>query len=134
MRQQMAFLAPAEPETFAQKVFPVWTVLSPEEAWYGFPLLREGYVKIAEDSKVECTEPEAERQPSPSFLDQARTFVAQHLPVLEGPDWWGAAPACTPIRPTTTSSSTGPRWRGGFSSPAVAAATDLNSAAPLDRL
>ncbi len=82
-RQQMAFLAPAKPEEFAQKVFPVWTVLSPEAAWYGFPLLREGYVKIAEDSKVECAEPEADRQPSPGFFDQARAFVAQRLPALE---------------------------------------------------
>ena len=51
-----------------------------------------------------------------------------------GPTWWGGAPACTPIRPTTTSSSTGPRRRGGFSSLAVAAATALNSAAPLGQL
>ena len=82
-RQQMAFLVPANPEKFAQKVFPVWTALSPQAAWYGFPLLREGYVKIAEDSKVERVEPEADRQPSPSFLDQARAFVAQRLPALE---------------------------------------------------
>ena len=82
-RQQMAFLTPVEPEAFAQKVFPVWTALSPEAAWYGFPLLREGYVKIAEDSKVERVEPEADRQPSPDFLDQARAFVAQRLPALE---------------------------------------------------
>lgn len=83
-RQQMAFLVPAEPEKFAQKVFPVWTALSSQAAWYGFPLLREGYVKIAEDSKVECAEPEADREPSPGFLDQARAFVAQRLPALEG--------------------------------------------------
>ena len=83
-RQQMAFFAPANPEMFAQKVFPVWTALSPQAAWYGFPLLREGYVKIAEDSKVERSEPEADRQPSPDFLDQARAFVAQRLPALEG--------------------------------------------------
>ena len=56
-RQQMAFFAPANPEMFAQKVFPVWAMLSSEAAWYGFPLLREGYVKIAEDSKVERVEP-----------------------------------------------------------------------------
>ncbi|MDE2809855.1 MAG: FAD-dependent oxidoreductase, partial [Gemmatimonadota bacterium] len=83
-RQQMAFLVPIEPEAFAQKVFPVWTMLSSQAAWYGFPLLREGYVKIAEDSKVERAEPEADRQPSPGFLDQARAFVAQRLPALEG--------------------------------------------------
>ena len=83
-RQQMAFLVPVEPEKFVQKVFPVWTALSSEAAWYGFPLLREGYVKIAEDSKVERAEPEADREPSPDFLDQARAFVAQRLPALEG--------------------------------------------------
>ena len=33
---------------------------------------------------VECADPEADRQPSPGFLDQARTFVAQRLPALEG--------------------------------------------------
>ena len=83
-RQQMAFFAPANPEMFAQKVFPVWTALSPQATWYGFPLLREGYVKIAEDNKVERAEPEADRQPSPDFLDQARAFVALRLPDLEG--------------------------------------------------
>ncbi|MYF91065.1 MAG: FAD-dependent oxidoreductase [Gemmatimonadetes bacterium] len=83
-RQQMAFFAPANPEKFAQKVFPVWAMLNSEAAWYGFPLLREGYVKIAEDSKVERAEPEADREPSPDFLDQARDFVAQRLPALEG--------------------------------------------------
>ena len=83
-RQQMAFLVPVEPEAFAQKVFPVWTMLSTQAAWYGFPLLREGYVKIAEDSKVERAEPEADLEPSPDFLDQARAFVAQRLPALEG--------------------------------------------------
>ena len=83
-RQQMAFLVPIDPEKFAQKVFPVWTALSSQAAWYGFPLLREGYVKIAEDSKVERAEPEADREPSPDFLDQARVFVTQRLPALEG--------------------------------------------------
>ena len=33
---------------------------------------------------VECADPEADRQPSPGFLDQARAFVAQRLPALEG--------------------------------------------------
>ena len=83
-RQQMAFLVPVEPEKFAQKVFPVWTALSSQAAWYGFPLLREGYVKIAEDSKVERAAPEADREPSPDFLEQTRAFVAQRLPALEG--------------------------------------------------
>ncbi len=83
-RQQMAFLVPVEPEKFAQKVFPVWTMLSTQAAWYGFPLLREGYVKIAEDSKVERAAPEADREPSPDFLDQARAFVAERLPALKG--------------------------------------------------
>ena len=67
-----------------RRCFPCGRSLSPQAAWYGFPLLREGYVKIAEDSKVERAEPEADREPSPDFLDQARAFVAQRLPALEG--------------------------------------------------
>ncbi|NKB67591.1 MAG: FAD-dependent oxidoreductase [Candidatus Latescibacteria bacterium] len=83
-RQQMAFFAPAEPQRFAAPDFPVWTALGPREAWYGFPLLQEGYVKIAEDSKLENAQPEADREPSSEFLDQARAFVSRRLPGLQG--------------------------------------------------
>ena len=83
-RQQMAFFIPTRPQVFEQAAFPVWTVLSAQSAWYGFPLLREGYVKIAEDSKLERAEPEADRGASRDFLDQARAFVAQCLPALQG--------------------------------------------------
>ena len=52
-RQQMAFFAPQDPSPFERGRFPVWTSLSPGNLWYGFPLLHEGYVKVAEDSKVD---------------------------------------------------------------------------------
>ena len=60
-RQQMAFFVPEDVERFRRDRFPVWSIVSPGEPWYGFPILHEGYVKLAEDRKVEDTTVEVER-------------------------------------------------------------------------
>ena len=81
-RQQMAFFAPADPEPFTLGTFPIWSVLSADEAWYGFPLLQEGYVKIADDLKVEEADPDVDRDPTEKFLDAVQRFVADRIPAL----------------------------------------------------
>jgi len=81
-RQQMAFFKPADPTPFAAETFPVWSVLSPEEDWYGFPFLPEGLVKIADDIKGPAVDPDVDRDPTPDFLAKARRFIQERIPVL----------------------------------------------------
>ena len=81
-RQQMAFFKPRDAAPFERGRFPVWSILSPGELWYGFPFLHEGYVKVAEDSKVVDTTVDVERTPTDAFLNWAREFVADRIPGL----------------------------------------------------
>ena len=81
-RQQMAFFAPKDVARFERERFPVWSIPSPGELWYGFPLLDEGFVKVAEDSKVDDSTVDVEREPTESFLDSAREFVVARIPEL----------------------------------------------------
>jgi glycine/D-amino acid oxidase-like deaminating enzyme len=81
-RNQMAFFVPADPQRFAADIFPVWTVSSARQAWYGFPLLPEGYVKVADDLKVELADPDVDRNPTDAFMESVRQFVAERIPAL----------------------------------------------------
>jgi len=81
-RQQMAFFVPRDPAAFRREVFPVWSVLAPDDCWYGFPLLDEGYVKVAGDNRAHEADPESHREPTDEFLTQAREFVADRIPAL----------------------------------------------------
>lgn len=81
-RQQMAFFAPDDPAPFERSRFPVWSILSPGNLWYGFPYLHEGFVKVAEDSKLDDAEVDVSRDPTPEFLTWAREFVARRIPGL----------------------------------------------------
>ena len=85
----MAFFAPHDPDEFRGEVFPVWSVLTPGNAWYGFPLLDEGYVKVAEDNKVLDADPDSDREPTEQFLSAAREFVADRIPALTEADLVG---------------------------------------------
>jgi glycine/D-amino acid oxidase-like deaminating enzyme len=84
-RQQMAFFMPKDPAPFERGRFPVWSILAPGDRWYGFPFLHEGFVKVAEDSKLVDTTVDIERTPTEAFLDWAREFVAERIPgLIEG--------------------------------------------------
>ena len=85
----MAFFHPKDPAPFERGRFPVWSILSPGNLWYGFPYLHEGLVKVAEDSKVDDTTVEVSREPTPEFLDWAREFVAARIPALDGAELAG---------------------------------------------
>lgn len=80
--QQMAFFAPPEAAPFAPGPMPVWGVNVEEEGWYGHPLYREGWVKVANDLRGEVVDPDVAREVTPDFLEAAREFVARRIPVL----------------------------------------------------
>lgn len=81
-RQQMAFFRTENPETFARERFPIWAISSTDEAWYGFPQLQEGYLKVADDLKLDEADPDVEREPTDDFMRRVRQFVAKRLPAL----------------------------------------------------
>ena len=80
--QQMAFFKPTDPTPYAAATFPVWTLPTAEEHWYGFPYLPEGLVKIAGDRKGPTVDPDTDRDPTPDFLTAARNFVEERIPSL----------------------------------------------------
>jgi glycine/D-amino acid oxidase-like deaminating enzyme len=81
-RQEMAFFEPIEGGFFTDGSMPVWAVNPETEGWYGHPLQREGWVKVANDLRGEIADPDSPRIPSAEFLDAARDFVARRMPRL----------------------------------------------------
>lgn len=81
-RQEMVFFEPPSPGLFAPGVMPVWSVNPETEGWYGHPLQREGWVKVANDLRGEVVDPDAPRTASAAFLEAAREFVAKRIPQL----------------------------------------------------
>lgn len=80
--QEMAFFEPVDRATFAPGTMPVWGINPEEDGWYGHPLQREGWVKVANDLLGPAAEPDDDRQASPSFVEAAREFVARRIPAL----------------------------------------------------
>ncbi len=88
-RNQMAFFVPRDPELFSRQNLPVWSVNTGKEAWYGFPMLLEGYVKVADDLKVDETHPEVERTNTRRFLEMVSRFIEERMPGLRGAEMVG---------------------------------------------
>ena len=129
-RQQMLLIEPPDPRAFSGDRFPVWMIDEDGEGWYGFPLLRGGYAKVARDRLGETVDPDVERAGTEEFCPRRprfRTPAASGAGRRSGPS--RAAPVSTPTRRTTTSWWTACRGRSGYSSPVAAAATASSSAA-----
>ena len=104
-RQQMAFFAPRDPAPFERARFPVWALRSPGNLWYGFPYLHEGFVKVAEDSKVDDATVEVSRERPGSFwTGRARSWRGAYRP-WRTRRWRADVPASTPTWPTPRTSS-----------------------------
>ncbi len=88
-RNQMAFFVPRDRELFSRRNLPVWSVNTGEEAWYGFPMLVEGYVKVADDLKVDETHPDVERTNTGRFLEMVSRFIQERMPGLHGAEMVG---------------------------------------------
>ena len=80
--QEMLFLEPAEPARFASGVMPVWGVDPDGEAWYGFPLLREGYVKVSKEPLGDPVDPDVDRAGTEQFAEQALAFLRERIPEI----------------------------------------------------
>jgi len=86
--QQMILVDSTNLSSFVHERLPVWSmnsIASNDELiseWYGFPLLREGYIKIANDSRGQIIDPDANRSPNQDFLTKATTFMHERFPLL----------------------------------------------------
>ena len=81
-RQEMLLIEPREREAFAHGVFPVWNFDPDGDGWYGFPLLREGCVKIAKDRPGEIVDPDVDRGGTEGFFDEAMAFLRARIPEM----------------------------------------------------
>ena len=81
-RQQMLLIEPREPRVFAHGAFPVWNFDPDGDGWYGFPLLREGWVKIAKDRPGEIVDPDVDRAGTRDFFLEAMAFLRDRIPEM----------------------------------------------------
>jgi glycine/D-amino acid oxidase-like deaminating enzyme len=80
--QQMAFFEPIDPAPFVPGTMPVWSIDVQDEGWYGHPLKKEGWLKVANDLLGAVVDADVPRVVTPTFLDEARAFVARRIPAL----------------------------------------------------
>jgi len=81
-RQEMVFIEPKDPDWLAACALPVWSVNPEVDGWYGHPLQREGWMKIANDLRGDTVDPDDARPVSPVFVEAVRDFVAARIPEL----------------------------------------------------
>lgn len=60
----------------------VWSIEVASGQWYGFPLLRSGYVKVADDPTREQIDPDVDRGGTPEFARRAMGFLRERVPDL----------------------------------------------------
>lgn len=75
-------LKPADPSPFRPEVFPVYTADVARTGWYGFPVNRDGIVKIGNHGPGRIIHPDEPREVLPSDIAAMRAFVAETFPAL----------------------------------------------------
>ena len=80
--QQMVFVEVDAPERFAHGAFPMFTFDPDQGGFYGFPLLREGYLKIAEERIGPEVDADLDRAVTPEFTDRALDFLRRRIPEM----------------------------------------------------
>ena len=74
--------APSNPEAFRAGVFPVFTADIAHTGFYGFPLSRDGVVKIATHSEGTDTDPDGPREIPAGAESHQREFLQETFPLL----------------------------------------------------
>ncbi len=88
-RQQMAFYRPVDPTPFRADAFPGWSWHPKTQGWYGFPLLADGTVKVANDMVGDEVDSDVERTNTDTFLEEVQDFVAMRFPELAKGEFLG---------------------------------------------
>ena len=118
---------------------PSWGAEPDGEQWYGFPLLREGYVKVARDRLGPAVDADVDRAGTSEFAADVEAMLRRRIPALAGspgahgrsclytmtPDahfhhrpgagdpsgwWWPAPAAATPSSSAGSSGRWSPAW------------------------
>ncbi|MBM3949635.1 MAG: FAD-dependent oxidoreductase [SAR202 cluster bacterium] len=82
-RQQMVFFQLEDTSAFAPERFPAWGVDIYTEGWYGFPLLRDGRIKVSSIVIGDVVDPDEARDATAAFIAQTKEFVARRIPALK---------------------------------------------------
>jgi sarcosine oxidase len=84
-REQAMYFRPRAVEPFAFGRFPVWIWMD-DPSFYGFPVFGEaGAVKVTQDAGGKVVDPDTRSfEPDPEITARVRSFLAAHLPALNG--------------------------------------------------
>ena len=82
--QPIMYFMPADPELYRPPEFPPWAADIPRTGWYGFPVNRDGLVKVANHGPGRPVGPDAARDITPDAVTQCREFLEGSLPGLAG--------------------------------------------------
>ena len=78
--REMMLIEVENPDAFAHGRFPVWSDDPDTTGWYGFPLLREGLVKVSIEGIGEIVDPDIDRAGSQEFRDEAMEYLRWRIP------------------------------------------------------
>ena len=87
--QEMLLLPAPDPVSFSYPRMPTWGAEPGGEEWYGFPLLRDGSVKVARDRLGPTVDADVDRAGTAAFAADAEEMLRRRIPALAG-----AAGAC----------------------------------------
>ena len=80
--QHMVLIEVENPGLFSYPTMPVWGFYPDIQGWYGFPLLREGYVKVSKEPPGEIVDPDIDRRGTPEFTEQTMEFLRERIPEM----------------------------------------------------
>ena len=78
--QEMLLIEVEDRALFAPPRMPVWGVDPDGQGWYGFPRLREGYVKISKEPLGEVVDPDFDRDGTEAFREETLEFLRDRIP------------------------------------------------------
>ncbi len=86
-KEQAMYFRPFDIDPFAFGRFPVWIWMD-DPSFYGFPVFGEsGAVKVTQDAGGKAVDPNTRTfQPDPEITARVRTFLENHIPLLDGPE------------------------------------------------
>ena len=83
-RQEMLLVRAPDTATFSYPRMPSWGAEPGGEEWYGFPLLREGYVKVARDRLGPAADADVDRAGTSEFAADVEAMLRRRIPALAG--------------------------------------------------
>ena len=83
-RQELLLLPAPDPAAFCYPRMPSWGAEPDGEEWYGFPLLREGHVKVARDRLGPAVDADVDRAGTDAFAADVEVMLRRRIPALAG--------------------------------------------------